>query len=137
MSEQPRPMPNDHVVVQDELVELIKQRKQLGVERYNTVLQAGNGRDMLQDALEESLDLSIYLMGVKVAQELIVKVLTHVRDIHRPTSDERSCAVCADAVMTRALPYPCHTRCDVERVLLLLGVPTSNDYGNDVSDDDR
>lgn len=36
-------------------------REQLGIARYGTTLQAGNGRDWLLDAFEEALDLVQYL----------------------------------------------------------------------------
>lgn len=36
-------------------------RRQLGIERYGTALQPHNGRDALQDAYEEALDLACYL----------------------------------------------------------------------------
>ena len=39
-------------------------RLELGIERYGTGLQAYNGRDMLQDAYEEALDLCVYLKGI-------------------------------------------------------------------------
>ena len=39
----------------------IAQRKQLGISRYGVPLQAHNGRDALQDAYEEALDLAMYL----------------------------------------------------------------------------
>jgi hypothetical protein len=36
-------------------------RKQVGLDRYGTTLQAGNGRDALVDAYQEALDLIVYL----------------------------------------------------------------------------
>jgi hypothetical protein len=36
-------------------------REQVGISRYGTTLQAGNGRDWLLDAFEEALDLAQYL----------------------------------------------------------------------------
>lgn len=47
------------------IVDLVKQdlelRKQVGIETYGRPLQANNGRDALQDAYEEALDLACYL----------------------------------------------------------------------------
>lgn len=60
---QPMPTPNDGPIVQELVLEDIHKRLQIGIERYGTGLQAGNGRDMLQDAYEEALDLAIYLRG--------------------------------------------------------------------------
>jgi hypothetical protein len=36
-------------------------RRQVGIQRYGTALQSHNGRDALQDAYEEALDLACYL----------------------------------------------------------------------------
>lgn len=35
--------------------------KRLGIERYGTPVQAGNGRKALVDAYQEALDLAVYL----------------------------------------------------------------------------
>jgi hypothetical protein len=43
------------------LIQRMRERRALGVERYGTPLQPGNGRDNLRDALEEALDLYAYL----------------------------------------------------------------------------
>lgn len=76
--EQPAPVPNDGASSHDLAVADVAawwhaspaisvvraglaERKQLGLERYGTVLQAGNGRDALVDAFQESLDLVVYL----------------------------------------------------------------------------
>lgn len=55
------PTPNEGPHVHDLVVEDVKARKALGVERYGTPLQAHNGRDALRDAYEEALDLACYL----------------------------------------------------------------------------
>ena len=39
----------------------ILERKAEGIRRYGTPLQAFNGRDSLQDAYDEAVDLAIYL----------------------------------------------------------------------------
>jgi metallophosphoesterase superfamily enzyme len=36
-------------------------RREVGIQRYGTALQAHNGRDALRDAYEEALDLATYL----------------------------------------------------------------------------
>lgn len=46
----------------DLLIEMILARKALGLSRYGTILQAGNGRDALQDLLDELIDGCVYLM---------------------------------------------------------------------------
>jgi hypothetical protein len=43
------------------LADEVERRKALGLARYGTLLQAFNGRDVLQDAMEEAVDLINYL----------------------------------------------------------------------------
>lgn len=64
MEEQPMPEPNDRRAIQDMVIEDVQTRKQVGIQRYGTALQAFNGRDALRDAYEEALDLAIYLRQV-------------------------------------------------------------------------
>lgn len=75
--DQPMPVPNDgpsmHDLVCEDLAaygvyvggavlaDEVERRKELGLTRYGTVLQAYNGRDALQDALEEAVDLVVYI----------------------------------------------------------------------------
>lgn len=58
---QPPPLTNDLPAIQDLVQADIGKRKQVGIERYGTPLQAFNGRDALTDAYEEALDLCQYL----------------------------------------------------------------------------
>lgn len=62
-TDQQLPEVNDQPFVQDLVLADIEARKQLGIRKYGTALQAGNGRNMLLDAYEEALDLAIYLRG--------------------------------------------------------------------------
>lgn len=55
------PTTNTHEYVQDLVIKDIEARKQIGIERYGTALQPFNGRDALQDAYEEAIDLTMYL----------------------------------------------------------------------------
>jgi hypothetical protein len=50
--------------IQSLVVEDIVARREVGVTRYGTALQANNGRDGLRDALDESYDLACYLRQV-------------------------------------------------------------------------
>lgn len=61
--DQAAPIPNDSPYIQDLVVADINARKEHGIKKYGTALQAGNGRSMLLDAYEEALDLAIYLRG--------------------------------------------------------------------------
>jgi len=59
--DQPKPKPTTGRPIWDLVVEDMKARDHLGRKRYGTPLQANNGRDALQDAYEEALDLAVYL----------------------------------------------------------------------------
>lgn len=59
--DQPPPKPNDGRPVWDLVVEDMRQRDQVGRQRYGTPLQTHNGRDALMDAYQEALDLVVYL----------------------------------------------------------------------------
>ena len=58
---QPVPIPNNKPHIADLVCVDIRYRKQEGLLKYGTPLQACNGRDALQDAYEEALDLCQYL----------------------------------------------------------------------------
>jgi len=58
---QPAPTPNDSPDIQSMVIEDMTKRREFGYVKYNTYLQAGNGRDALRDAYEEALDLATYL----------------------------------------------------------------------------
>ena len=57
----PAPVPNESTPIWDLVIADMKARDQVGRQRYGTPLQAHNGRDALQDAYEEALDLAVYL----------------------------------------------------------------------------
>ncbi|ORI13456.1 hypothetical protein [Rhodococcus sp. 1168] len=57
----PDPTPNDNPSIHDLVTTDLAQRKVFGLAKYGTPLQAGNGRNALQDAYEEVLDLACYL----------------------------------------------------------------------------
>jgi hypothetical protein len=81
---QAQPTKNDRPAIQDlvigdlarwgpaglvaQVVADIEARKQVGLERYGTLLQAFNGRDALLDAYQEVLDLCQYLRQMKEEQ---------------------------------------------------------------------
>lgn len=58
---QPVPIPNDSKPVWNLVIEDMTARDHVGRKRYGTPLQINNGRDALQDAYEEALDLCVYL----------------------------------------------------------------------------
>lgn len=59
---QPAPTPTDEPSAHDLVIAELEKRKAFGIAKYGVTLQAGNGRDHLRDALDEVLDLAVYLM---------------------------------------------------------------------------
>lgn len=59
--DQVAPTINENRPVQDMVVEDILERKEHGIRKYGTPVQANNGRSMILDAYEEILDLAVYL----------------------------------------------------------------------------
>jgi hypothetical protein len=57
----PPPLPNDGPAVWDLVIEDMQARNFVGVQKYGTPLQPFNGRDVLLDAYEEAMDLTVYL----------------------------------------------------------------------------
>lgn len=49
--------------IRDEVAADLEARKQLGLARYHTLLQTGNGRDFLVDLYQELLDAAVYARG--------------------------------------------------------------------------
>lgn len=58
---EPAPTPTGGASMHDLVIEDMAKRKEFGLAKYGTLLQAGNGRDALMDAYEEVLDLAVYL----------------------------------------------------------------------------
>jgi hypothetical protein len=52
--------------VQNRLIQAIQERRDLGVARYGQPLMTHNGRDALQDAWEEAVDLTVYLTQLRM-----------------------------------------------------------------------
>lgn len=49
-----------------QMLDYLKYRKAYGLNKYGTVLQANNGRNSRQDALEEVVDLIVYLKQMMI-----------------------------------------------------------------------
>lgn len=60
---QPAPKPGTAPHTVDLVQADLTARKAMGVAKYGVPHQADNGRDHLQDAYEEALDLCVYLRG--------------------------------------------------------------------------
>jgi len=58
---QPSPIANDNTPIVDLVMQDLIKRKEKGIKTYGVPLQAGNGRDALQDLYEELLDACCYI----------------------------------------------------------------------------
>lgn len=47
--------------IKQQMVDLFRARKAFGLQKYGTILQAENGRDFLNDSLEETVDQLVYV----------------------------------------------------------------------------
>ena len=71
MSNQPNPTSNeDSQIVLHKVVNDLLGRSRSGIETYGTLLKTHNGRDALQDAYEEALDLCMYLAQVIMERDI-------------------------------------------------------------------
>lgn len=66
---QPDPVHNDKPFIGDMVMAQVADRMALGESRYGVKLQPHNGRDALQDCLEEALDLVFYLTQLKYERD--------------------------------------------------------------------
>lgn len=73
--EQPQPH-GTGLPVGERLIELIRERTKLGIEKYGEPLTTQNGRDSMLDALQESIDLNQYLMQTLMESEAEIKRLS-------------------------------------------------------------
>src|SRR5215510_12794072 len=64
ITDQPPPIGNGRLSIQSLVRSDLEQREQLGIERYGTALQPGNGRNAIVDAYQEAMDLTCYLRQV-------------------------------------------------------------------------
>jgi hypothetical protein len=67
--DQPLPEVNGSQFIQDMVIADIEARKQVGIQRYGTALQAHNGRDALQDLYEELIDAAMYVKQLMVERD--------------------------------------------------------------------
>jgi hypothetical protein len=68
-TDQVAPIPNDGPSMHDLVAADMMERKAHGLRKYNSLLQAFNGRSALRDAYEEVLDLAVYLRQALEEQE--------------------------------------------------------------------
>ena len=79
---QPMPEVNDSEFVVDRVLGMIEDRKAFGIRKYGTALQPGNGRDMLQDLIDELMDALIYAVGLQMEGEQKIHTFNKVEYDH-------------------------------------------------------
>lgn len=72
--DQVAPVPNDNPSCHDLVIEDLKERKEFGFNKYQSLLQPGNGRNMMLDFYEELQDALCYAKGVLVEQDMFIRV---------------------------------------------------------------
>ena len=90
----------------DLLIEDIKKRDQVGLQRYGTRLQAFNGRNALQDAYEEMLDAVVYLR--QTLQEMVqtqALIITPKGEARRKTIETLYGQTLQMSMMTKFMLY--------------------------------
>lgn len=75
--DQPPPT-GDGKPIWDLVVNDMKERDNLGRQRYNTPLRAWNGRDALVDAYQEVLDLAVYMRQELEERKSIQEICNHI-----------------------------------------------------------
>lgn len=78
-NDQPLPTKNQSRDIQFLLVADVYDRRELGIRRYGTALQANNGRCALVDAYFEALDLATYLRQAIEEDPEALRVLKELR----------------------------------------------------------
>lgn len=85
--DQPLPVRNDSRDIQSMVIDDIRARRELGISRYATALQAGNGRDALRDLYEELTDAVMYTRQL-MAERGGPGVMAIAAERHRQIAEE-------------------------------------------------
>lgn len=102
---QPKPVQNTGPSMHDLVAVDLMQRKQYGLQKYESLLQAGNGRDFLQDLYEEMQDGIVYLKGALEEQAFTIRFIKFLlerqaalRDLAFPDRAEENVLVTAGTI---------------------------------------
>jgi len=71
----PPPTPNDLPAIWPQVIADMHARNVKGTQQYGTPLQPFNGRDALQDAYDEALDLAVYLKQAIIERNAVAAIL--------------------------------------------------------------
>lgn len=78
--DQPLPTPNDRPDIQSLVIDDIRARREVGIQRYGTALQSHNGRDGLRDLYEELIDGAMYARQL-LEERNIFPAVRHLLDL--------------------------------------------------------
>lgn len=103
---QPNPTPTAETPTYLHVIADIRERAAAGLNTYGTYLQPNNGRDSLQDAYEEALDLALYIRNEMLRrdgeQRRVEDLKAHVAKVERENAamrqelanSDRPCVYC-------------------------------------------
>jgi hypothetical protein len=72
---EPPPIANNNPSIHDLVIQDMQDRKQFGLDKYGTILQACNGRKTVVDLHQELLDAVVYSRSLIEEQNAIIKAL--------------------------------------------------------------
>lgn len=74
---EPRPKATEFPSAHDLVIQELQARKDFGLEKYNTPLTILNGRRPERDALDEALDLAVYVQCIQQEMQYLRIALEH------------------------------------------------------------
>lgn len=77
---QPKPVQNSGPSMHDLVASDLIERKQYGLQKYESLLQAYNGRNFLQDIYEEMQDGIVYIKGALEEQKVVIRLVKFLLD---------------------------------------------------------
>jgi hypothetical protein len=82
------PKPSTHPIIHDLVIDDMAERSEFGKRKYGRHLRSFNGRDALQDAYEEVLDLAVYLRQMLYERDKREEWLKEETGEHRAVTPE-------------------------------------------------
>jgi len=79
MTEQPAPVPSDRPDMWLAVIEDMRARRRVGIDRYKTPLQPFNGRDPERDRYEEILDWLVYTRQAMTERRMLLDLIEDAR----------------------------------------------------------
>lgn len=138
MAQQPEPTSNNEPHIQQIIISDWHDRYAHGVATYGTGLQVGNGRNPVQDSIEEVMDLHAYLVQIGLTWDRMRQLTKHILELHVADSTQYKTSNGQVAVLCTVCrtPMPCHTRIDLDLIINLLGdvIPPSDNNTADSGD---